>query len=81
MKNIYKSYDNIRQSFDMTYVKEILVGFNTIQLQIANQVLACEDMNKIKQFEARVTTLSGFYNLVFTITFSIINKNGIYKAF
>lgn len=43
-----------------------------VAIQLSDQAVACQDMTKIKQFQARTNSLPGFYNLGMTIAFNAV---------
>jgi hypothetical protein len=54
-------------------VKLLASNINNLMIQYSDQQIACEDLNKIKQFSTRTQTLSGLYNLAFTIGTGILS--------
>jgi hypothetical protein len=41
-----------------------------VEIQLSDQAVACQDMTKIKQFQARTNSLPGLYDLLLTIVFN-----------
>lgn len=49
---------------------------------MSDQAAACQDLDKIKQFNTRVKSLSGFFNWMFTLSWDTFYKKGkIHEAF
>ena len=41
---------------------------------------SCQDLNKIKQLDIRLTTLSGFFQMMFTAGFSYFKQEAVYES-
>ena len=43
-------------------------------------MVACKDIVKLKQLDTRLGKFSGFFDLAFTVGWSFVDKNDLYKA-
>lgn len=55
----------------MTWVSTVLYDFNNLIIQLSDQSIACQDAARIKSFATRTSTISGLFNLLFTLAYGI----------
>ena len=53
-----------------------------LMVEMSDQMVACKDSVKLKQLDSRLSTFSGFFNLLFTVGYAFIEKenNELYNS-
>jgi len=65
-------------SLDMQNFLNPLQIFNAALVLFSNQQVACKSSLRIKQFQTRVSSFSGFFDLAFTIGYGYYNQDMAY---
>ena len=67
-------------SYSYTDFLRPLYIINAMLVEFADQIIACKNEVLLKQFNTRVTTFSGLFDLAFTIGWSFYEKNDLYTG-
>jgi hypothetical protein len=56
------------------YMRPIYMG-TALMVEMSDQMVACKDSVKIKQLDTRLSSFAGFFNLLFTVGWSFIERD------
>eukprot|EP00347_Sterkiella_histriomuscorum_P009419 403341286 len=78
---IYQSLKGTSLSnYDNTLLNQLFSNIQNVMVQSSGMLESCQDLNKIKQLDIRLTTLSGFFQMMFTAGFSYFKQEAVYES-
>lgn len=73
VQNVISDFQNFK--LDSAILKGIFTNVNNVFIGLSDQMTACQDIYKIKQYSARVSSISGFLGLGTNLLWSILDDS------